>query len=103
VLALTGYKTPDPVSVFYSNRGAGVHDLEMRDRVLVAEPDLSKLQRLEREEADSDGRADMVPSGGAHYRMAPGMAPPPPPPSPAASATAPMKAMNISAEVEKKK
>jgi uncharacterized protein YfaS (alpha-2-macroglobulin family) len=44
VLALSDYKTPDPISVFYAPRGSEVRDLAMRDRVRLGEPDLDKLQ-----------------------------------------------------------
>jgi len=38
VLALAAYNLPDPVSVFYSNRNAGVSDYHMRGDVLLANP-----------------------------------------------------------------
>jgi uncharacterized protein YfaS (alpha-2-macroglobulin family) len=44
VLALSGYKTPDPVSVFYAPRGTDVHEIMLRDRVLLADPDLARLR-----------------------------------------------------------
>jgi uncharacterized protein YfaS (alpha-2-macroglobulin family) len=37
VLALSGYKTPDPIAVFYSPRGSNVQDIGMRSRVLLGE------------------------------------------------------------------
>jgi alpha-2-macroglobulin len=43
VLALSGYTTPDPVAVFYAPRGTGVHEIMVRDRVLLADPDLARL------------------------------------------------------------
>src|SRR5690606_20985071 len=50
VLALSGYKTPDPISVFYSRRDSGVRDVGMRSRVLLGEPDLAKLRAAEARE-----------------------------------------------------
>jgi uncharacterized protein YfaS (alpha-2-macroglobulin family) len=58
VLALSGYKTPDPVSVFYSPRGTDVHEIMVRDRVLLADPDLTKLRQL-------SAREDFQPTGGS--------------------------------------
>ncbi|MBX3192977.1 MAG: Ig-like domain-containing protein [Labilithrix sp.] len=46
VLALSGYKTPDPVSVFYAPRGSDVREIAMRDRVLLADPDLARLREI---------------------------------------------------------
>ncbi|MFO0736705.1 MAG: alpha-2-macroglobulin family protein [Labilithrix sp.] len=43
VLALSGYKTPDPISQFYSSRGSDVRSIQMRNHVQLAEPDLTKL------------------------------------------------------------
>jgi len=39
VLALTGYRVPDPLAAFYRNREAGVQDLNLRERVRVSAPD----------------------------------------------------------------
>src|SRR5699024_4817476 len=52
VLALSGYKTPDPVSVFYSPRGTDVHEIMVRDRVLLANPDLAQLRQVPPREDD---------------------------------------------------
>ena len=38
VLALTGYRLPDPLAVFYSPRDAGVSDHRLRAHVLLAAP-----------------------------------------------------------------
>ncbi len=38
VLALTGYRLPDPLAVFYSQRPAGVSDYHLRASVLLADP-----------------------------------------------------------------
>ena len=43
ILALTGYKFPDPVDVFYGQRGADVRDYYSRAYVKLAKPDASKL------------------------------------------------------------
>lgn len=63
VLALSGYKTPDPVSVFYSARGSGVSELGVRDRVLLGEPDLSKMRQVTEREMDDGDRADGIGRG----------------------------------------
>src|SRR5439155_5350445 len=42
VLALSGYKTPDPVAVFYSPRWSDARDVGMRDRIILGEPELSR-------------------------------------------------------------
>ena len=74
VLALSGYKTPDPATVFYAARSGDVHEIRDRDRVMLADPDLARMQAN-------------VPSSGASYRAGqPGS--PMPPPSPAATASA---------------
>ena len=39
VLALTGYRLPDPIDVFYARRGADVSDHRLRSHVLLARPD----------------------------------------------------------------
>ncbi|MDT5293300.1 MAG: alpha-2-macroglobulin, partial [Acidobacteriota bacterium] len=38
VLALTGYKLDDPLSIFYAQRGADVTDFHMREAVQLADP-----------------------------------------------------------------
>jgi uncharacterized protein YfaS (alpha-2-macroglobulin family) len=63
VLSLTGYKTPDPVSVFYSHRSPGVQDLGMRDRVMLADPDLAQLDQ-QRAQATRDAQGFGGPGGG---------------------------------------
>ncbi len=60
VLALSGYKTPDPIAAFYTHRSPNVADLGMRDRVLLGEPDLTKLRAVETREEGGEGR----PGGG---------------------------------------
>ena len=39
VLALTGYKLPDPIAVFYASRGAGVMDRHQRHQVVLSNPE----------------------------------------------------------------
>jgi alpha-2-macroglobulin len=39
VLALTGYRLPDPLDVFYARRGAEVSDHRLRSHVLLARPE----------------------------------------------------------------
>ncbi len=43
VLALTGYQTPDPLEAFYSARGEGTADLELRFRIALMRPDLARM------------------------------------------------------------
>ena len=44
VLALTGYEVPDPMNVFYAQRGADVQDHHLRSHVQLADPgDLESL------------------------------------------------------------
>ncbi len=38
VLALTGYRLPDPLAVFYSTRTPDVADYRLRSHVLLAHP-----------------------------------------------------------------
>ncbi len=55
VLALTGFKTPDPLEVFYPLRGEGTADLELRYRIALLQPDLARMQvraRASREARD---------------------------------------------------
>ena len=44
ILALSAYKTPDPVAFFYADRPVGVTAFTVRDSVLLADPDVAKLQ-----------------------------------------------------------
>ncbi len=86
VLALSGYRTPDPIGVFYSPRPSDVRDLAMRDRVLLGEPNLSNLRAVEGS-AEGGGRGG---GGGAYGKAAAGFGGKPlPMPAPAMSA-APM-------------
>ncbi len=56
VLALSGYKTPDPVSVFYASRGSDVREIMVRDRVLLADPDLLNLRALSTRQESGGGK-----------------------------------------------
>ena len=43
VLALSGYKTPDPLAVFYAARPPGASDFNIRQYVTLAKPDVATL------------------------------------------------------------
>ncbi|HEY3355614.1 MAG TPA: DUF6049 family protein [Polyangia bacterium] len=45
ILALTGYRVPDPVAVFYGGRGAEVTEHHLRASVVLARPDTSALEQ----------------------------------------------------------
>jgi uncharacterized protein YfaS (alpha-2-macroglobulin family) len=93
ILALSGYKLPDPMPVFYPHRGAGVADYATRERVVVAHPQEARARMLAQKDASRD---DDSPSDGRRLErksaeiMMNGAAPgaPPPPASPVALATA---------------
>ena len=82
VLALSGYKLPDPMDVFYPARDAGAWDTDVRSNVLLA-----RLQPALGGDRDADGIPDAKdeapppPSGGAPMPL-------PAPAAPAASASA---------------
>ncbi|MBX3226012.1 MAG: hypothetical protein KIT84_29445 [Labilithrix sp.] len=90
VLALSGYKTPDPIAAFYAHRGSDVRNIEMRRFVQLAEPDLSKLQSQVRAQSNKKIGLESAGYGGAAFGGAgraaapaqPAPAPPPPPPAP---------------------
>ncbi len=84
VLALTGYATPDPISVFYSPRSSDVHDVGIRDRVVLAEPSLVPRAGGAMP-SSADGLVMM------EAKMAPGAAPPPPPRAPQPTTAAPAR------------
>ncbi len=71
VLSLTGYQFPNPLHVFYGQRGAGVSDYHLRQYVLLAE--LDQLQQAV-EQKEREGMAKMN-SGG--IMPMPAAAPPP--------------------------
>ncbi|MBI3924393.1 MAG: hypothetical protein HY319_02525 [Armatimonadetes bacterium] len=50
VLALAGYRLPNPLQTFYQPRESGIDQVELRSRIL--EPTLEWLRRLAQEEAD---------------------------------------------------
>ena len=81
VLALTGYRLPDPLDVFYARRGADVSDHRLRSYVLLARPD---------ELAPPAGVADAV-GAGAVMEMAAS-------PAPAMAAPQMMRSKAMSAE-----
>ncbi len=102
VLALTGYKTPDPIDVFYAPRSPDVHDFGMRDRILLTDPDLARLSAAQAQGglglsgvgAGGGGRGEGIGLGAK-----PGaMAPPPPPMAPSPAATAAPARMEKKAE-----
>lgn len=80
VLALSGYKAPDPLAIFYSDRSEDVHEIENRSRVLLGDPNVVRASA-------SDGRASGFGSGGGAKRSRPMAAP-----APMASAAPLMKA-----------
>jgi alpha-2-macroglobulin len=85
VLALSGYKTPDPLAALYPDRAPGTSELGMRSRVLLAEPDFSSMAATV-EMTDSTvrmgARAAEATRGGLAKAQAPLMAPGAPPPAP---------------------
>jgi uncharacterized protein YfaS (alpha-2-macroglobulin family) len=58
ILALTGFRTPDPIDVFYGGRSTDVRELGMRDRVVLPEPDLRRFTN--NFDRDGDGIPDSV-------------------------------------------
>jgi alpha-2-macroglobulin len=89
ILALTGYKIPDPVAVFYSARGAGVEDHHLRASVVLARPDNDSVKS--QQEAAGRAKNEVGTKGGGQRGLfalrSPGAAPPPSP-----SAAKPMDA-----------
>jgi uncharacterized protein YfaS (alpha-2-macroglobulin family) len=65
VLALTGYRVPDPLDVFYARREDGVRDHHLRASVLLGGPEPSPVPQV----------TDMLAGAGAASRMAPAAAP----------------------------
>ena len=59
VLALTGFKLPNPIDVFYATRGAGVADYHSRHQVLLSDP-----------QAMAEMAAANMPAGGAMAQSA---------------------------------
>ena len=54
VLALTGYKTPDPLTVFYASRGTGVADYHQRHQVVLGNPESVAEQAANNMAANGD-------------------------------------------------
>jgi len=85
VLALTSYKTPDPLAAFYVDRAPGTSTLGMRDRVQLSEPDLVASQPVVTSVMpgafQGAGRARLEDE--AMAKPAPSAPPPAPPPPPA--------------------
>jgi hypothetical protein len=75
VLALTGYKLEDPVSVFYALRGPEVSDYHLRKDVQLADP-----AQIVVAQANVGGAGTLTEAVSVTAEGAP---PPPPPPSPA--------------------
>jgi uncharacterized protein YfaS (alpha-2-macroglobulin family) len=61
VLALTGYRLPDPLDVFYSRRSAEVSDHRLRSHVLLSRPEDLQLPGV----AGAMGGGMVVPAGAA--------------------------------------
>jgi uncharacterized protein YfaS (alpha-2-macroglobulin family) len=87
VLALTGYKLADPVSVFYTSRGAEVSDHHLRENVLL-ESTADLAERLRESQQMVGAASGSGGSGGHPVTMS---APPPPRPSPARARAGLMK------------
>lgn len=62
VLALSSYKSPDPLAAFYTQRPPGVSDYHLRQYVTLARPDLANL---------TETRASSGPGGGGVVAQAP--------------------------------
>ena len=72
VLALTGYKVPDPLEVFYAKRNAGVADHHLRAHVLLGRPaDLAAEETM----LEVDAVAQRARFGGVVGGVAGGIAP----------------------------
>ena len=67
VLALTEYKTPDPLVEFYTPRAPGVRESSLRERVVLARPDVTRMKLQEKKSAERGGR---YPSGAMPPPMA---------------------------------
>jgi alpha-2-macroglobulin len=78
ILALTGYRLDDPLSIFYAQRGADVSDFHLREKVMLGNPeDVAQMMR-------SGGGAGMpVVMGAANTGMSRMALKAPPNPSPA--------------------
>lgn len=77
VLALSGYKTPDPIAVFYPPRPVDVHAIGVRSAILLGKLDPKNLRPMANGvDDDRDGVADMedAPRGGAGFGSGSGRA-----------------------------
>jgi uncharacterized protein YfaS (alpha-2-macroglobulin family) len=70
VLALTGYRLPDPLDVFYARRGADVSDHRLRSHVLLAAPDALRAP------IDAPGEGGFAPEALSMERALPAAAAP---------------------------
>ncbi|MFT7581038.1 MAG: hypothetical protein ACI9MR_002712 [Myxococcota bacterium] len=77
VLALTGYRIPDPLGVFYTSRGSGLATWHLREKMLLATLDELYAAAEQPEAEESEMMMDKMAEGA-------------PPPSPSATA-APMR------------
>ena len=80
VLALTGYKHPDPIDTFYGHRGPGARDHYLRAHVKLARPDAAGLTRTVDTGATRDGNIAFGAAGDSvaeESAAAPGAPPPP--------------------------
>ncbi|HSO40060.1 MAG TPA: alpha-2-macroglobulin family protein [Labilithrix sp.] len=101
VLALSGYKTPDPVAVFYAPRSTDVREIAVRDRILLTDPDLARLRAVNARAEISNGIGFGRGAGrAAPTKSAPGGAYPVAPPSPSAEA-APAQARKVASGEDK--
>ncbi|MBL0213786.1 MAG: Ig-like domain-containing protein [Myxococcales bacterium] len=80
ILALTGYKFPNPVDVFYGQRSTDTRDHYLRANVKLARPDAGNLAQGN---LGTRGRfAATSPESPAPMEASGAMPPPPPPPAP---------------------
>lgn len=70
VLALTGYRVPDPVGIFYTARSADVTDYHSRKDVLLGNPDDLKLQQPPEAQA-AMAEANMAAGAGGRAQPSP--------------------------------
>ncbi len=65
VLAMTGYKLPDPLSIFYSDRDPRSNAYHSRASIILAEPQITLQQREAMEKSAVQERAAMPMAAGA--------------------------------------
>ncbi|MCY1059128.1 Ig-like domain-containing alpha-2-macroglobulin family protein [Nannocystis sp. SCPEA4] len=85
VLSLTGYRWPDPLATFYSDRGGDVREHHLRELLLLARPELAAMQAggegrgPTRDDGDRGFEREETASPKRKAKMsAPGAAPAPP-------------------------